>query len=124
MTYLDKNHPNNFWGFVNLTKKQYLCIEFERDMEIINNKLRREPKSHWLLNGKAKIKYQTERDAVLRCYEMNMKDSQQFKMVSYKCPVCQAWHIGNSGNELEPKDRDKIRRKYKEVCIKLGGFWS
>jgi predicted RNA-binding Zn-ribbon protein involved in translation (DUF1610 family) len=41
-------------------------------------------------------------------------------MVSYQCPVCGKWHIGNSKKELTSDEREKIRKKYKTIRIKLG----
>ena len=79
----------------------------------------REPKSHFLLNGQAKIKFNTESDAVLQCYEMNIQDKQVHKMVPYRCSVCGKWHIGNSKKELTFDEKEKIRKKYKTIRIKL-----
>lgn len=88
-------------------------------MLVVDDKLVRVPKSHFLLNGQPKIKFNTEDDAVLRCYEMNIQDKQVHKMVSYQCPVCGKWHIGNSKKELTSDEREKIRKKYKTIRIKL-----
>jgi len=90
------------------------------NMEVVGDKLVRLPSSHFLLNGKPKIKYNTEEDAVIRCYEMNIKEGQVHKMVTYQCPVCKKWHIGNSKKVLTPEEREKIRKKYKTIYIKLG----
>ena len=89
-------------------------------MFVVNDKLVRKPSSHFLINGKPKIKFNSEYDAVIRCYEMNIRDGQVHKMVTYKCPVCQKWHIGNSHKILTDEERDKIREKYKTIRIKLG----
>ena len=93
-------------------------------MKVLGDRVIREKNSHFNLNGEPKIKYNTESEAVIRCYEMNMKNGQVHKMMTYKCPVCQKWHIGNSHRVLTQDDKDKIRKKYKEVCIKLGNFWN
>ena len=89
-------------------------------MMVVNDRLVRQPGSHFLISGKPKIKFNTECDAVLRCYEMNIRNGQVHKMVTYKCPVCQKWHIGNSHKILTEEERDKIREKYKTIRIKLG----
>lgn len=89
-------------------------------MKIVDNKLYRESNSHFNLNGKAKIKFNTEAEAVIKCYEINITDSQKYKMVSYYCPICKHWHIGNSRNFLSSKEKKKLIVKYKEIRIKLG----
>lgn len=83
-------------------------------------KLTRETNTHYRLNGKTKIRYKTQKEAVLKCYEMNMQDKQTHRMVSYYCPKCKNWHIGNSKSILTDDDKIKIRKKYREICIKLG----
>lgn len=89
------------------------------DVTIIDGKLTRDSNTHYRLNGKPKIKYNTENEAVLHCYETNMQDKQKYKMVAYKCNKCQAWHIGNSKHMLTSDEKEKIRKKYKQICIKL-----
>ena len=79
----------------------------------------REKNSHYRLDGKPKVGYMLESDAVIRCYQANMSDSQVRKLNPYKCRTCGMWHIGESGKMLSQSDKDKIRTKYKELLIKL-----
>ncbi len=88
-------------------------------MKIIDNKLCRENKSHFKLNGDAKTKFNTEAEAVVKCYEINSIVNREYKMVAYKCPVCNYWHIGNSKKRLSLEEKEKFVIKYKEIRIKL-----
>lgn len=55
---------------------------------------------------KEKISYETDKEAIEQARLMNCRPETIRKVVAYKCPVCQKWHVGRSGRTLNEKDRE------------------
>ena len=84
-------------------------------------------KKHWTPEGftadgsrtyKVKKSYETELRAQKICFEINLKPETIHKLVAYKCPVCNKWHIGHHASKyLDEKDKIKIQKQYNEWKI-------
>ena len=61
---------------------------------------------------KSKRTYDTELKAHKACFELNLKPEMIHKMVSYKCPICQKWHIGHHNTILSEGEKTKIKQQY------------
>lgn len=59
---------------------------------------------------KEKIGYLTDKEAIERARVMNCRENTIHKLVAYKCPICQKWHVGRSGKVLSDKDREHYRK--------------
>jgi hypothetical protein len=59
---------------------------------------------------KDKIKYDTHDKAVKACKTQNIRESRIKKLVTYKCKVCNKYHIGRNGKNIKAKYRRKLRR--------------
>lgn len=77
----------------------------------VNKKYFRGALSHYRLDGKKKKSFESEKDAILTCYKLNLKESQTRKLVAYKCCECHKWHIGKNSKILTEEDREEIREK-------------
>ena len=58
---------------------------------------------------KPKRAYKTDKEAIKAAQLMNLKAKQIHKLVAYKCPICQFYHIGKSNRLITEKDRNKIK---------------
>ncbi len=84
-------------------------------------------KKHWTPEGfaadgsrtyKAKKGFDTELRAQQECFKLNLKPETIHKLVAYKCPICNKWHIGHhSSKSLDDKDKSKIQKQYNEWKI-------
>ena len=86
-------------------------------------------KRHWTANGfdtegnrlyREKRVYETEREAVLTCFRINLNETDTkniHKVAAYKCPVCGKWHIGHTTTLLTLKTREKIAKQYKNFLF-------
>jgi len=84
-------------------------------------------KKHWTIerfteNGspmyKVKHDFDNELKAQQRCFELNLRSDTIHKLVTYKCPICNKWHIGHhSSKSLDEKDKKKIQKQYNEWKI-------
>ncbi len=84
-------------------------------------------KKHWTPEGfaadgsrtyKAKRSFDTELRAQQECFKLNLKPETIHKLVAYKCPICNKWHIGHhSSKSLDDKDKAKIQKQYNEWKI-------
>ena len=74
----------------------------------INN--RRKHFTSYMVDGKVFIKekvgYSTDKEAIERARVMNCRKDTIHKLVVYKCPICQKWHIGRSKKVLTEKERE------------------
>jgi hypothetical protein len=61
--------------------------------------------------------YDTELKAQEMCFFLNLQPTSITKMVAYKCPVCQKWHIGHGGKIIDANEREKIRLQYEKWKI-------
>jgi hypothetical protein len=61
--------------------------------------------------------YDTELKAQQMCFFLNLQPTSITKVVSYKCPVCQKWHIGHGGKKINAAEREKIRQQYEKWKI-------
>ncbi len=59
---------------------------------------------------KEKVGYFTDKEAIERARVMNCCDNVIHKLVAYKCPICQKWHVGRSKKVLTEKDREHYRK--------------
>lgn len=67
---------------------------------------------------KAKKTFLTERDAVIRCFQINLAPHSIHKAVAYKCRKCGKWHIGHhKGVTLTETEREKIRIKFERFKV-------
>lgn len=82
-----------------------------------NKKYFRGVLSHYRLDGKEKKSFESEKEAVLTCYKLNLNESQTRKLVAYKCCECHKWHIGENSKILTEEDREEIREKMKIAKI-------
>ena len=55
---------------------------------------------------KEKIGYSSDKEAIEMARVMNCREHTIHKLVAYKCPVCQKWHIGRSSKVLTEKERE------------------
>ena len=55
---------------------------------------------------KEKIGYSSDKEAIEMARVMNCREHTIHKLVAYKCPVCQKWHIGRSRKVLTEKERE------------------
>jgi hypothetical protein len=86
-------------------------------------------KHHWTANGfdsegnrlyREKRSYETEREALLTCFHINLNEGDTkniHKVAAYKCPVCFKWHIGHTSAVLDSKTRRKIAEQYKKFLF-------
>lgn len=86
-------------------------------------------KRHWTANGfdsegnrlyREKRIYETEREAVLTCFRINLNEGDTkniHKVAAYKCPVCFKWHIGHTSAVLDTKTRRKIAEQYTKFLL-------
>jgi len=84
-------------------------------------------KKHWTPEGyaadgsrtyKAKKSFDTELRAQQECFKLNLKPEAIHKLVAYKCPICNKWHIGHHNSKsLDEKDKIKIQKQYNEWKI-------
>ena len=84
-------------------------------------------KKHWTPEGfnidgstryKVKRSFETEIKAQSICFQLNLKPETIHKLVAYKCPVCNKWHIGHHSNKtLDEKAKLKIQKQYNEWKI-------
>lgn len=64
---------------------------------------------------KSKKGYNSENEALLKCYQLNISPYTIHKAVVYKCSVCGKWHIGHHSNvDLTAEDKEKIRIKFEK----------
>ena len=59
---------------------------------------------------KPKRGYNTDKEAIEVARKMNLRERQIHKMVAYKCPYCNLWHVGKNHTVLTEKDREKYRK--------------
>ena len=59
---------------------------------------------------KEKIGYSSDKEAIEMARVMNCREDTIHKLVAYKCPVCQKWHIGRSRKVLTEKEREHYRK--------------
>ena len=59
---------------------------------------------------KEKIGYSTDKEAIEMARVMNCREHVIHKLVAYKCPICQKWHVGRSWKVLTEKDREHYRK--------------
>lgn len=81
-------------------------------------------KKHWTVERilpdgsrtyKAKRSFESELRAQQECFKLNLKPETIHKLVSYKCPICNKWHIGHhGGKQLNEESRKKIQKQYNE----------
>lgn len=62
----------------------------------------------------AKKAYDTEIQAQETCFFLNLQPNAIRKLVTYKCPVCNKWHIGHGGKVIDAVERDKIRQQFEK----------
>ena len=55
---------------------------------------------------KEKIGYSSDKEAIEMARVMNCRRDTIHKLIAYKCPVCQKWHIGRSRKVLTEKERE------------------
>ena len=55
---------------------------------------------------KEKIGYSIDKEAIEMARVMNCRRDTIHKLIAYKCPVCQKWHIGRSRKVLTEKERE------------------
>lgn len=55
---------------------------------------------------KEKIGYSSDKEAIEMARVMNCREHTIHKLVAYKCPVCQKWHIGRSRKVLTEKEKE------------------
>ena len=55
---------------------------------------------------KEKVGYSTDKEAIERARVMNCRRDTIHKLVAYKCPICQNWHVGRSRKVLTEKERE------------------
>lgn len=55
--------------------------------------LRRGPRSHTALNGRAKIPYAKREDAEARARLLSKRDGASMSV--YRCDTCAKWHVGH-----------------------------
>lgn len=59
---------------------------------------------------KEKIGYSSDKEAIEKARVMNCREHTIHKLVAYKCPVCQKWHIGRSRKVLTEKEKEHYRK--------------
>ena len=59
---------------------------------------------------KEKIGYSSDKEAIEMARVMNCREHTIHKLVAYKCPVCQKWHIGRSRKVLTEKEKEHYRK--------------
>jgi len=64
---------------------------------------------------KEKIGYLTDKEAIERARVMNCREHTIHKLVAYKCPICQKWHVGRSRKVLTEKEREHYRKAYTDI---------
>lgn len=64
---------------------------------------------------KEKVGYSTDKEAIERARIMNCREDTIHKLVAYKCPICQKWHIGRNGKVLSDKDKWHYRKVYTDI---------
>lgn len=64
---------------------------------------------------KRKKTFEKEKDAIIACMELNIKDNSFKKMVPYKCKVCGKWHIGHNKTTLDKEEKEKIKIKLDRI---------
>ena len=55
---------------------------------------------------KEKIGYSSDKEAIEMARVMNCREHTIHKLVAYKCPICQKWHVGRSRKVLTEKERE------------------
>lgn len=76
----------------------------------------------YMVNGqwfeKEKIAYETDKEAIEKAREMNLRPQTIRKVVAYKCDTCHKWHIGRTSKCLTEKDREHYRKAGGEYNFK------
>jgi recombinational DNA repair protein RecR len=60
---------------------------------------------------KDKNSFNTLKEAIVTCKNLNSRMDRTHKVVSYKCTGCSKYHIGRNGTVITDKYRDKLRKE-------------
>ena len=60
---------------------------------------------------KDKNSFNTLKEAIIACKNLNSRMDRTHKVVSYKCKGCSKYHIGRNGTIITDKYRDKLRKE-------------
>lgn len=61
---------------------------------------------------KVKKIYNREHDALMAAFNINIKPDTIRKIIVYKCPICNKWHLGHNNTILDDKEKKKIRERF------------
>ena len=64
---------------------------------------------------KPKKQYNTEEEAFKQACWYNAYGGTIRKLCAYKCWTCGKWHIGRTPHVLTDEDREKYKKRYKEL---------
>lgn len=70
---------------------------------------KRDNRSHFTFDGRAKKTFETEFDALYAARLINSNSYSIHKMVVYKCTKCGKFHLGHNNTELTDENRQKAR---------------
>ena len=62
---------------------------------------------------KSKKAYNSEHDALIAAFNINIRPETIKKIVAYKCPVCNKWHLGHNNTILSTYEKNKIKERFK-----------
>ena len=75
--------------------------------------------TRYMKNGewfeKDKLAYPTMDSAISQARKMNMKSETIHKVMAYKCPVCNQYHVGRTKYVLTDKDRTDYRKALEKL---------
>ena len=91
------------------TEEKCLAYENMNSVKGDSNNIRKHFTSY-MVDGKVftkeKIGYSSDMEAIEMARVMNCREHTIHKLIAYKCPVCQKWHIGRSRKVLTEKERE------------------
>ena len=91
------------------TEEKCLAYENMNSVKGDSNNIRKHFTSY-MVDGKVftkeKIGYSSDKEAIEMARVMNCRRDTIHKLIAYKCPVCQKWHIGRSRKVLTEKERE------------------
>lgn len=60
---------------------------------------------------KVKKAFDSERDALIAAFNINIRPETIRKIIPYKCPVCNKWHLGHNHTMLNNTEKLKIKNR-------------
>ena len=64
---------------------------------------------------KPKRQYETEEEAMKQAFYLNAYGNSVRKLAAYKCWACGKWHVGRTCHTLTQEDREKYKKKLREL---------